>query len=331
MDTVDLLAYLRNHPQEAPNWNDLEAFYQPKTVQIGGHQVYLFDMIFDRTNNPIEDQLVISRHVKDLQVPMHVHPYIEMVYVYRGKCTVLVNELEIALAQGGIVLIDKMTPHTLLKLNPDDIVIDIKLRHDYLSIGILNRFTTKSIISQFLISSLTNKRRTSRFLHFPLQGVQKSNQIMEQLMCEYFDRGLCSSDIINSYLIILFTELIRHTEGSGVLYSIREGEDASIVDFLKYIEDHYRDATLADMAEHFSFHPNSLSALLKRSTGHSFKDLLQLQRLNKAAVFLINSDLPIADIAEEVGYSSLSFFHKKFREVMSETPSQFRSSRKNIT
>lgn len=107
-------------------------------------------------------------------------------------------------------------------------------------------------------------------------------------MCEYFDRGLCSYDIINAYLIILFTELIRHAEGPGGRNSIREGETASIVDFLKYIEDHYRDATLADMAGHFSFHPNSLSALLKRATGHSFK------------------------------------------EVMSETPSQFRSNRKSI-
>lgn len=328
METAELDAFLRNHTKEAPNLKELDTAYQPKTVHIGGNRVYLFDMIFDLANNPTGDQLVISPHVPNAQVPMHVHPYIEMVYVYRGRCTALVNDLQIPLTRGGIMLIDKMTPHTLLKLSPDDIVIDMKLRHDYLSVGFLNRFTTKSIISQFLISSLTDTRRTSRFLHFPLEGVQKTNQIMEQLMCEYFDRGLCSYDIINSYLVILLTELIRHTGSSGARHSIREDGDASIVDFLKYIEDHYRECTLAGMAAHFSFHPNSLSAILKRATGHSFKDLLQLQRLNKAALYLINTDLPVTDIAGEVGYSSMSFFHKKFKEVYGETPNHYRSSRK---
>jgi YesN/AraC family two-component response regulator len=80
------------------------------------------------------------------------------------------------------------------------------------------------------------------------------------------------------------------------------------------------------MADHYKYHPNYISAVLKKSTGKSFKDLLQLQRINKAALYLLNSDLPIPDIAEEVGYSSVSFFYKKFNEIFHQTPKEFRGN-----
>ncbi|MBB3113731.1 YesN/AraC family two-component response regulator [Paenibacillus phyllosphaerae] len=324
METSELHAYLQNNNNGIVNWEALKARLQPKALKINGIPVFMFDLTFDITQKLIDDQLVISIQRPFSSVPMHVHPYIEMVYVYRGQCTVIINDQQIPLSQGGMMLIDKMTPHTVLETTEEDIVVDMKLKHDYLSTGFISRITSKSIISEFLIHSLIDKRKTNQFLHFPLHGVVKTGQIMEQLMCEYFDRGINSHDIINSYLVILFTELIRHIDDLQLSAHSRSTEDSSVVDYLRYIEEHYTDCSLVDMAVYFKFHPNALSAILKRTTGKSFKDLLQLQRLNKAALYLKNTDIPIADIAEEVGYSSLSFFHKKFKEIFNETPSQYR-------
>ncbi|XOJ03132.1 helix-turn-helix domain-containing protein [Paenibacillus polymyxa] len=61
------------------------------------------------------------------------------------------------------------------------------------------------------------------------------------------------------------------------------------------------------MASLFGFHPNYLSSLLKKGTGKSFKQLLQLQRISQAALFLSNSSLSIPEISEKVGYSSITF------------------------
>ncbi|AEI42198.1 AraC family transcriptional regulator [Paenibacillus mucilaginosus] len=325
METSELHDFLLDQNKLAVDWEEIKERLQPKVLTINGIPVFLFDLIFNIANQLIDDQLVISLQRPFATVPMHVHPYIELVYVYQGTCTVQINEQPIELAQGAMILIDKMTPHTVLETRPGDMVIDMKLRHDYLSSSFLNRLTGKSIISQFLINSMIDKRRTNQFLYFPLDGVKKTGQIMEQLMCEYFDRGVCSHDIINSYLVILFTELVRHADIQGAASPGRHQEDVSIVDFLRYIEERYRDCSLVEMAAQFKFHPNALSAILKRATGKSFKDLLQLQRLNKAALYLKNTGMPITDIAEEVGYSSMSFFHKKFKEVFGETPSEYRN------
>lgn len=330
MNNSDLRSFLlTNNTTEAPDWDTIKDTYNAESIEvINGQPVYLFNMTFDLTITPIEDNIVISRQLPYAYIPMHIHQYIELIYVYQGQCTVVTLNEEINIPEGGIIIIDKQTPHTVKETSSSDIIIDIKLKHDYLSSGFLSRFANKSIISQFLIDSLIDSRRANNYLYFPLASRSNVVGIMEHIMCEYFDRDFCSADMIESYLFILFTELIRHSNSvTSIQAENTKHKDAIVLDFLKYIENHYKDCSLTAMADHYKYHPNYISAVLKKATGKSFKDLLQIQRLNKAALYLSNSELPIPDIAEEVGYSSLSFFYKKFNEIFFQTPKEYRDDK----
>ena len=330
MKSVDLHSFLQaNNTRKAPDWNVIKNTYNPEPVNlVNGETVYNFNMIFDPTTNPIEDNIFISQAPVGAFVPMHIHQYIELIYVYQGKCTVIMEDHEINITEGGTIMIDKNTPHTIKEISKSDIAIEMKLKHDYLSTGFLSRFTNKSIISQFLIDSLIDSRRANNYLYFPFEGHSKVVGIMEQIMCEHFDKDVFTSEMIDAYLFILFTELIRHSNSSNSKPQDNlKQKDAFILDFLKYIDDHFKDCSLTEMAEHYKYHPNYISAVLKKATGKSFKELLQIQRLNKAALYLSNSDLPIPDIAEEVGYSSVSFFYKKFNEVYFQTPKEYREEK----
>jgi AraC family transcriptional regulator, melibiose operon regulatory protein len=328
MNSQELRTFLStNNSNEAPDWNVIKEVYNPETVEVNGQEVYVFNLSFDSSITPVEDNIVIWQQLPAAYVPIHIHHYIEMIYVYQGSCTVVIDKDEMCLTEGAIIIIDKNTPHTVKDISPSDIIIDIKLKHDFLSSGFLSRFTNKSIISQFLIDSLINKRRENNFLYFPLENGSKIVGIMEQIMCEYFDKDFVSADMINAYLFILLTELIRHANSTTDKKTDQMTQnDVIVLDFLKFIEDHYKDCTLTDIAAYFRYHPNYISAVLKKATGKSFKELLQNQRLNKAALYLSNSDLPIPEIAEEVGYSSVSFFYKKFNEVFDQTPKEYREN-----
>ena len=329
MNNVDLHSFLQANNREAPDWNVIKNTYNPEPVsEVNGQPVYNFNMIFDPTINPIEDNIFISQCPFSAFVPMHFHQYIELIYVYKGKCTVIMEDHEITLNEGGTIMIDKNTPHTIKETSKSDIVIEMKLKHDYLSTGFLSRFTNKSIISQFLIDSLIDSRRANNYLYFPFQAQSNIVRIMEQIMCEYFEKDVFTAEMIDAYLFILFTELIRHSNSSNTKQNDDlKQKDSIVLEFLKYIDDHYKDCSLMEMADHYKYHPNYISAVLKKATGKSFKDLLQIQRLNKAALYLTNSDLPIPDIAEEVGYSSVSFFYKKFNEVYLQTPKEYREEK----
>ena len=314
---------------QPPDWKVIKEAYNPKQIdEVNGEPVYEFNMIFnlDSNINPIEDNIFISLRPPNVHVPMHIHQYIELIYVYKGNCHVVLRNNEIHISEGGIIMIDKNTPHTVKETSEKDIIIEIKLKHDYLSSGFIGRFNNKSIISKFLIDSIIDSRRANNFLYFPFEEQSNIVGIMEQIMGEYFEKDAFTTEIIDAYFFIMFTELIRQTNRStNVLTETLKKED-NIFDFLKYIEDHYKDCSLSKMAEKFKYHPNYISAVLKKATGKSFVDLLQIQRLNKAAAYLANSDSPIPEIAEEVGYSSLSFFYKKFNEIFLQTPKEYREN-----
>ncbi|WP_411343885.1 AraC family transcriptional regulator [Paenibacillus sp. WLX1005] len=316
---------LEHNTRPAPDWNELLLRYEPEHTTIKGQQVYWFDWNLDTMNTPIQDSIVIAQHIPGSFMPLHMHHYIKLIYVYRGQCRIaLQHHSDLVLSEGDLLLIDKQTPHAIRDISDEDIVMDIKLKQDYLSSGFLNRFANKNTTSQFLIHSLIDNRRANSYLHFSFHPESNIRETMERILCEYFERDFCSADLIDSYCFALFTELLRYS-GTGRQRSMQlQPKDALVLDFLHYIEQHHRECSLVEMAEHFGYHPNYISAFLKKETGRSFMDLLQIERLNKAALYLTHSDMPIPSIAEEVGYSSASFFHKKFKEMFTSTPSHYR-------
>jgi AraC-like DNA-binding protein/mannose-6-phosphate isomerase-like protein (cupin superfamily) len=331
MNSYDLREVLiaKNNFQPPPDWNVIRNTFHPKQIdEVNGEPVYEFNMIFniDSNINPIEDNIFISLRPPNVHVPMHTHQYIELIYVYKGKCNVVLRNNEIHISEDGIILIDKNTPHTVKETSEEDIIIEIKLKHDYLSSGFISRFNNKSIISQFLIDSIIDSRRANNYLYFPFEERSNIVGIMEQIMGEYFEKDAFTTGIIDAYFFILFTELIRQTNRSTNMLTETLKKEDNILDFLKYIEDHYKDCSLSELADKFKYHPNYISAVLKKATGKSCVDLLQIQRLNKAALYLANSDSPIPEIAEEVGYSSVSFFYKKFNEIFLQTPKEYREN-----
>lgn len=52
-------------------------------------------------------------------------------------------------------------------------------------------------------------------------------------------------------------------------------------------------------------------------------EYLQQIRIDKAKHLLLTGDLPITQIAYEVGFGSLSYFNRVFRKLTLLTPSQF--------
>jgi two-component system, response regulator YesN len=94
---------------------------------------------------------------------------------------------------------------------------------------------------------------------------------------------------------------------------------------LDFIETHYDDRlTVEQIAKEVFLSPSRLSHIIKSELGATLGDYISKVRIDKAKALLRDRDLPISQIALEVGYPDQSYFTKVFKKVEKCTPKTFR-------
>lgn len=265
-----------------------------------------------------------NKHSRFTAYPKHIHPWIEFNYMYSGSCIQRVNGIEVSLKKGQMLLLDQNTCHELPVLGEDDILLNIIIMKNYLTTGFFNRISQKNILSQFFIEAITEGLAHNRYLFFPSEHSRKLPLLIQEFFCEIYDPSDYAADTLNSLFSLISIELVKIYQAAATVRI--PPEKSSALSILQYIGENYRTATLRDAASRFNLNPNYLSNLLKKQTGHSFKELVQQQRMNTARQLLSNSALPISEVAYRSGYENTTFFYKKFREATGVTPADYRHS-----
>lgn len=82
-------------------------------------------------------------------------------------------------------------------------------------------------------------------------------------------------------------------------------------------------ATLEKIAERLAISPRTLRRRLA-DEGYSFQEVKNLAREKRAKYYLSRTNMPLAEIAFELGYSELSAFSRAFRSWAGQTPQTYR-------
>ncbi|WP_440118995.1 response regulator transcription factor [Paenibacillus sp. QZ-Y1] len=94
---------------------------------------------------------------------------------------------------------------------------------------------------------------------------------------------------------------------------------------IEYIGQHYdQDITVKSMSRYVMMGENYVSALFKKKTGHTLIHYLHGVRMEKAAGYLRETDLPVQEVGYRVGFVSDNYFIKIFKRWTGCTPSQYR-------
>ena len=95
-----------------------------------------------------------------------------------------------------------------------------------------------------------------------------------------------------------------------------------------YLRQNYASAlSLKETAEHLRISAPYLSRLFHEELGVSFSKYLTELRLNAATNLLLNTNLQVAEIAHQCGFSSSSYFIKVFSDHFGVTPKEFEAKR----
>ncbi|ATO52167.1 bifunctional transcriptional activator/DNA repair enzyme AdaA [Brevibacillus laterosporus] len=102
---------------------------------------------------------------------------------------------------------------------------------------------------------------------------------------------------------------------------------AQITDYIK--KNYSETLTLESLADICHGSPYHMHRTFKRIMGITPIEYIQQTRINKAMVYLIQSDKTIADIAMTVGMPNTPYFITLFKKVTGYTPKKFRQLNKN--
>jgi YesN/AraC family two-component response regulator len=118
----------------------------------------------------------------------------------------------------------------------------------------------------------------------------------------------------------LFARL--NADEGGVQYESRE--DRFINSVKQIIEANLSNEKLGlnELSDHLHLSPSAVQKKIKRITGKSVNQLLREYRLGKAKQMLDNNAYSVSEIAYLVGFGSVSYFSKRFKDFYGFNPSK---------
>ena len=94
-----------------------------------------------------------------------------------------------------------------------------------------------------------------------------------------------------------------------------------------FIDGHFSEPlTLQDMGKALHVSPYYLSHVFKEASGYSPTQYLLRRRIGEAQNLLISTDLPMAKIAEQVGFETQNYFNLQFSKHVGMPPGKYRES-----
>ncbi|MDU0199633.1 helix-turn-helix domain-containing protein [Paenibacillus sp. MAH-36] len=106
----------------------------------------------------------------------------------------------------------------------------------------------------------------------------------------------------------------------------RRQHAATIRDMRKFIEEEYANPNMSldYLSATFNINSKYVSKLFKEETGQKFVDFLIDIRIQAAQRLLTESQAPMQEVAEQIGYTSAISFSRVFKKVMGCSPSEYR-------
>ncbi len=123
----------------------------------------------------------------------------------------------------------------------------------------------------------------------------------------------------------------KQTEVAKAVSSLLENEDISTEDTYKEMIQKILDRELSNssfslsvLSDELGYSSGYLSGLFKKLYGTTFQDYLVKQRMDKAKLLLLTTELKHYEIAESIGISDVNYFSARFKKVIGESPKQYK-------
>jgi AraC-like DNA-binding protein len=258
-----------------------------------------------------------------LECVYHFHTAFEITYIGQGHGQRLIGDNLAAFGAGDLVLIGPKLPHAYF--HPPGFEksgIGVQLGLIIFPTALAEKMTV-GIAEMKLVRRLLNQ--ASRGLVFGADTAAKAAIIIEQI-----PRALAAERYARLIQLLHLLSLDQDARpiASAGFQPISQARCKDKLDNLcQWITDHISESiTLRDVAREAGMTIPSFCRFFKRSTGRTFNAFLHELRIGHACRLLVETDLPVSQIAFQVGYNTLSNFNRCFQLYKRASPARYRRS-----
>lgn len=242
--------------------------------------------------------------------PLHWHEELEILYPLNGETDITVEGNKYRLPKKNLTVIDSRQVHSTYTYDPTSMLLCIHVSKSHLQnylpeIELYQIRCIPELVPDFLFEEyLYICDILAELTRLYIQDVSGFRLEAEGMVLQVISR------LIRSFASIPDTNL-------QTIERIRK--------IITYVEEHYTEnISLQDVAELLGIGKEYFCRFFKKNMGISFFQYLTEVRLSHIYQGLTETDLPIAELMENNGFSNQKLFNRTFKELYGCTPSSVR-------
>ena len=272
-----------------------------------------------------KEKIILRKDSRFEEIPPYAYSSININYIYSGECSYIIDDMKVTLHKGDICIFDWGVVRTKQMIDYNDIVININISNQFFE-GSIRHLSEQNIISTFLMDTLSDSSEHDNYIIFRTEENLEIMELFNRLLMEYFSQKQYRHEIMQQYLSIIMMELLRLYQTNKDIHSVQlpSATHNKLLEILYYIEKNYVSCTLAELAKKFGYHEKYMPVYLKKATGKTFKQIQNDYRMKNALKYVLNSNLPINEIAEKTGFTNHKRFYQLFKDTYGLMPKSYR-------
>lgn len=297
-------------------WKRAYQFVEPG-INAEGVRIYPFDRSF-----PIDVSFQILSGPK--HVPLNRHEFLEVIYVFGGKTEIQIRDGYFLTKRGDLVVVGPHQYHRILHApNAELRLVSLNFQPEIVRSSKPDG-DEERYLSPFLCQD-------SQFPHI-ISGSQAVSREAYHLILK-IHRELPARTALNrlatkTYLKMLLLLLVKHYAdylGTRRVIDRKQTDQQRLQPLFRLLDDNVAQPTkVQDAARACAMSASHFMRFFKMTVGQPFRAYLTGFRIAKARHMLSNSEIPIAEISELVGFCSQSYFGEVFRKTVGMTPRAYR-------
>lgn len=264
----------------------------------------------------------VRTHTRFVHFPEHTHNYVEVIYMCSGSTHHIVNGNDVILETGELLFLNQNVTQEIYPAREEDIAVNFIILPEFFDYALRMMETEENLLRKFVVNSLREENHSSSYLHFKVAEVLPVQNLVENLIWTIVNKQPNKRSINQVTMGLLFLQLMNQMDKLETDES--DEEQWFVMRVLGYIEEHYKEGELSELAREMHYDIYWMSREIRRQTGQTYTELLQSKRLSQAAYLLTHTAMSVLDIGLSVGYENMSYFHRIFQKRYGVTPRKYR-------